>query len=313
MRRRRTSVLPGLLACIVLNNTLALAGSLEGAWIARAKEDKVQMMLVMFEGDEWQGQWNANFSIKKDQLAGLTMDREHDFKLIRDAGTMAFHGKMTSVRGLGDFVFDPNETFRAFLLARGAEKLDDKEMLHLFLADLSRQYVAALDALGYADMPVNKLIAFAIHGVSIDYIKDIHALGYQDISPSKLLDFRIHGISAEYAEKMRRIGGQDVSPNELIALKIHGVTPGFAEKIQNNGYPDIPVSKLRDFKIHGMSAEFVQGVRELGYTDISPSRLIEFRIHGVKGECVAHAMEKLKAEGKEVTPSGIVNMKIQGK
>ena len=89
-----------------VNVEYSYAGELEGGWVARIRQDYIQMMLVRFEDDESKGQWNSTVKFKKDEFTGLKMNQEHDFKLIREAGTLSFHGKLSPERGFGDFVFE---------------------------------------------------------------------------------------------------------------------------------------------------------------------------------------------------------------
>ena len=97
--KKRNVFLAGLLVCLFLPVSRTYADTLEGGWVAKIRQDGIQMMLVMFEDDESKGQWNSTVTLKKNEFTGLKMDEEHDFKLIREAGTISFHGKLSDERG----------------------------------------------------------------------------------------------------------------------------------------------------------------------------------------------------------------------
>ena len=79
------------------------------------------------------------------------------------------------------------------------------------------------------------------------------------------------------------------------------------------GFSDLSESKLVELRIHGVSPEYIEEIRSAGLKDISLSKLVNCRIHGVKGQYVKHAIKVLKAQGKKVTPSRVIYMKIHGK
>ena len=112
----RVNVLVLVLLMIGLSFTaVPKKGEIEGSWVARLKDDKVRLSFTMFDEDNFRGEWNSTEYFEKDEFSGMQFDTEHEFSLNRDAGSMKLFGKISDVRGYGDFTFEPNKEFNDFL------------------------------------------------------------------------------------------------------------------------------------------------------------------------------------------------------
>ena len=163
----------------------SLFDDVEGSWVAKIRDSKVRLKLTIFEDDESWGEWSSSGSFERKDFQGLELNRESNFKLVREAGTISFSGIFKDSRGYGDFSFSPDNRFRSFLKEKGFDEVTDKKMLMLSLHDVSKQYVSDLAKIGFSDISISKLVSFAVHEISIDYIQDIRKAGFTDISPSK--------------------------------------------------------------------------------------------------------------------------------
>lgn len=115
--------LPLILIAILLfiPNLFALQVSgLEGSWTARIKGEKIRMTLnLFFEDPEFRDGWNTTSYFNKDEFKNIVLDKEQEYKISREAGSIILFGKFKENRGYGDFTFSPDEPFRAFLAEKG--------------------------------------------------------------------------------------------------------------------------------------------------------------------------------------------------
>ncbi|HSG28444.1 MAG TPA: hypothetical protein VLA34_08180 [Candidatus Krumholzibacterium sp.] len=316
----------------------AAAGEIEGNWIARVKDDRVSLTLVI-ERDYYgrSGTNQTTHSIDLDEFGRIPSDGEYDRKIEREAGLLSLDGEFRDSKGMGFFSFTPSDDFEDYLDREDIGRADDEEMLHLFLADVDREYVEGLQKLGY-DPSLNDLVALSIHGVDAEYIKEIKEdLGFRRMSLDDLLAFKIHGISKEYISELKEIGLDDLSEDEVLSMKIHGISADYVKEMQDAGF-DMPADELLSFKIHGVTPEFaekmndltgerlghsellqmkihgvtpdyIDAMRKAGFEDVPVSKLVQFRIHGVTPEFI----EKMEKCGfRDLSPSDLVTFRIHG-
>jgi hypothetical protein len=267
------------------------AGMLEGSWIARADDGRVKLTLVVEDEDIDRDMQLTAWRFERGDFRELERGGVEDTRFEREAGTLSLHGTFDGERGLGQFEFEPNEDFERFLRRRGIRRIDDYDMLHLFVAGCDRKFIEDLEEMGYGDISDGLLVSMAIHGVSADYIREMRALGY-DISLDKLIAFRIHGIDRDYVRELKSKGIRDMSADEILSMKIHGVSAEYIDDMQKAGF-DEPVSELLNFKIHGVTPEFAEKVRGYGYEEVTSSELVQMRIHGVNFDFIEQMNKKV--------------------
>jgi hypothetical protein len=248
-------------------------------------------------------------------LAGLDLQRDADniaVTLRREAGTLALTGNVRKRRAFGLFDFTPNADYARQIGAtpRRNKELTPEKLLAFAIHDVSREFIAQLEKLGYKDLDLDKLLAMRIHGVTPEFITEMRELGLASLSSDDLIAFRIHGVSREFVDKMRAAGYKDLKADNLIAARIHGVSPEFIAELKPLGYSGLDFNDLIAFRIHGVTREFIEEMAAVGYKNLPPERLIEFRIHGVDAEFV----NDLKEQGFAVLSSGeLVEARIHGR
>jgi len=255
---------------------------IDGSWTVRIRDDKVRMRLTIYWEEESWGEWNMSADFNRDELRGLRLDRDHDFVVTREAGTMSFHGKVTGTRGYGTFTFSPGERFRTYLEEKGFKKITDEKMVHFFISDINRNYLDRLERLGYSNISSSRLEELAIHRVTGKYIDEIQSLGFRDFSLSRLLEFKIHGVKKKFVEEMKDMGYSNLSPSKVLELRIHGVKPEFIKEIRSAGFPDISLQELLEFRIHGVNKEYIEyAKRLLRGRKVTIEKIVSMKIHGV--------------------------------
>jgi hypothetical protein len=232
----------------------------EGTWTATKQGGAtLQLNIIRQPNSQW-GQ-----SIPLEELPGLSerataapTSMPVSFRLEREAGTFELHGNFLDGRGAGHFLFRPNREFASTLRSlgvRGAEELDDLQLMRLALARVSSASIREFADLGYRGLTIRELERMAIHGVSPEFVRELSVAGHSD------LDVR-----------------------ELTRFRIHGVTPGFIRELNALGYGGLSERQLVSFRIHGVTAGFIREMREIGLDDLSSDTLIRMRIHGVDRE-----------------------------
>jgi hypothetical protein len=149
-----------LLLAVALSAGLAGAASAEihGSWTAVLDSERPDRMYMNITRKMWQHNGNT---MKLADFAGLTREQaESDtqvlvqFKIARDAGTIAFEGTFKRGDGAGQFSFQPNlgypqalrEMGIEFELKRRRPKSDEEVLFDLAMLDVSPAYVRAMQA-----------------------------------------------------------------------------------------------------------------------------------------------------------------------
>ncbi|NIM15474.1 MAG: hypothetical protein GTO45_26150, partial [Candidatus Aminicenantes bacterium] len=115
---RKTSI--GLvILCCLLAMPLVSQDTTEGKWTAKVKGDNVKMKMKIMDDDSLRHGWNYCRTFKKSDFIDLQWDRDHTFRLVREAGTISFKGKFSGKSGEGDFTFHPGKKFKEFLEGKG--------------------------------------------------------------------------------------------------------------------------------------------------------------------------------------------------
>lgn len=194
----------------------AQSPTVEGTWSTRARErddgrQRIQLSLEIDRDDR--GTWNTGFAIDGDEFEGLSFEQARGsvddarFRMVRDAGTVAFEGVIRNGRGAGTFSFVPNQGWIGEMAALGFDELSETEVFQGAIHDITTAYVGELRDLGYTELSEGQLFSFAIHGVTAEFIRELNDLGYDDIRAGQLTQLRIHGVTPEYVREVRRAMG----------------------------------------------------------------------------------------------------------
>nr|NIM90129.1 hypothetical protein [Candidatus Aminicenantes bacterium] len=110
----------GILLCFLAAPLIA-QDTIEGKWKAKVKKDRIRLQMAIPDEEDFFNEWNYCAYYKKNDFTGLEWEKEHTFKLIREAGTVSFQGKFSGNTGSGDLVFQPEKKFENFLSSKGFE------------------------------------------------------------------------------------------------------------------------------------------------------------------------------------------------
>jgi hypothetical protein len=158
----RTAILGGLVLIVaaLVPNRQAVSQTITGEWEADFDDRRGWVHLRLYEDLRRRGQYGL--SIDPDEFADLDIDDLEGssairFELRRDAGTIAFDGRVRDWNGWGDFSFTPNGEFVRGMADMGYPDLRDREVFSMALHRVSRTFVRDLQALGYRDVDTDDL------------------------------------------------------------------------------------------------------------------------------------------------------------
>jgi len=275
--------------------------------------DRVQLSFrSLEEDDEHNGM--TSFGVKPSELSGLslaTLDGAGDtasFRMVRDAGTIEFRGRVGERLGLGTYTFVPNAAFLGDLAKRGYGTASDQEAFRLTLSGIGREFVERLDALHYVRPTIGELARMAMHGVDLDYLNGMAALGFNSRSAAELTRLRDHGVTPAFVTGLKRVGLTDLTPQEYTRARDHGVTPEYVQDLKSVGYTDLRSDDYVRARDHGVDASLARGFADVGYKGLPIETLIRMQDHGVTP---AYA-KAIRRDGTAPTPEELVRWRDRG-
>jgi len=170
--------------------------------------------------------------------------------------------------------------------------------------ETAEDWLDQIEAAGFRDLNVDKLIEMKVHGVTGDYIREVRAAGF-DPDVDKIIELRVHGITADYAQQIRATGLQ-VPVDKLLEMRIHGIDADWINAQNRAGFGNLSADKLIELKIHGVSSDYISQIRSLGFPDITIDKILEMRIHGITPDYVREAKNRFK----DLTLDQILQLKI---
>jgi hypothetical protein len=239
----------------------------EGMWFANIKNEKVSFK---FKNDEQDENVQSGSFLLAD-FRDLPRTQEGKFTVTREAGTMEFTGKFDNQDGMGRYKFTPNNDFGDYLNSQQIYVDKDKNLITLFLVDVRKAYVKALQAEGYTQIRKNQLITLAALKIDVPYIQSLKAAGLSTIPLQ-----------------------------ELISLKALNVNGEYIKEIKNAGYPHLTAQQLITFKSQGIDAKYITAVKESGGTRYKYARVN-----------ADSALNKLKTVNTETTPNKLQSPAVQ--
>ncbi len=285
-----------------------------GLWQGTIEGDEVCMVFnKKLAKDNKRGDWSTNACFETKEFDALPKGQEADFHLKREAGQMTFTGKFDQNEGYGRFTFTADPGFKTYLEQKGLESPEDEAMIHLFFANITRDYVAYLEQKKFSDFSMDELTAAAIHGLDKQtveaYDKEFAAFSSKERNLENMLAMKIHNLDPAYMKSIRGMGFKGLSFDDLLAAKIHEVSPEYIREIQAAGYKDLDMDEILSFKIHGVDAKFIQSVAQTSGKTPDADDVLNVKIHDVKPEDMA----KYKALGLgDISLEDLTNFSIHG-
>lgn len=237
--------------------------AVEGMWSARVSvsdregADTTPTLQIQMNVDTGRnGGWNNwGQSMPLSAFTGLPQNLNPRqgvrFELRRDAGVVSFDGRFENERGVGTMTFTPNREFARVMEQQTSDTFTDRELFSFAVLDVSRAFVAELQALGFRDVTLADARKLRIHGVTPSFAKDMAALGYGDAGFRQLRTFRIHGVTPAFVRDMASLGYKGVDADTLVKFRIHGITPSFVRELADAGDTNLSEKELVDWAIHG--------------------------------------------------------------
>lgn len=242
----------------------------EGTWFATIKNDKVN---IRFERDN-EGKGSSSTTFHLSEFKDLPRDKDGNFELTREAGTILFNGKFTGNMGMGTYKFNADKAFTSYLKKEGIDVNEEKDAIVFFAINLKKSYVEMLKGQGYTSIKKDNLIPLAALDIDEKFIRSVKSNGFPN-----------------------------VSMDDLIPLKALGVDQEYIKEIRKSGYKDLTVSQLITFKSQNISGDFIKSSRDASpQNSISVSAVADAKSKGAKAKPSAAHKEDQEDEG---TPSGL--------
>jgi beta-lactamase regulating signal transducer with metallopeptidase domain len=246
----------------------------EGSWFATIENNTVNMQFKNGEKS------NSSSTFQLSEFNDLPRDKQGEFSLTREAGTMYFNGKFEGKNGMGTYKFSPNKNFSKELAEQGVTVAKDIDLMVFFMVNVKTSYVKMLKKKGYKDINEDDLIPLAALDVNEDYINSITKAGIKDFNLEDLIPLKSLNIDAAFIEEIRNSGYKNVTADNLIALKSQNITGKYIsdfnsaskEKNDDNDEDDIIA-----FKSLNIDKEFIDSFKKIGYNDLSNDDLMALK------------------------------------
>ncbi|BDU26096.1 hypothetical protein FLGSB24_28400 [Flavobacterium sp. GSB-24] len=301
----------------------------DGNWFATIKGNSIE---INFKSDEN----NSSSTFQLSEISNLPKDKQGEFTLTREAGTMYFTGKFEGDRGMGTYKFTANKDYSTAMRKEGVELANDNDLLVFFMINVKVSYVQMLKKNGYTDLDKDQVIPLAALDVNEAYITSIKK-AIPEIDLDNLVPFKSLGIDKAFIEEIRSSGYKDVSPGNIIALKSQGIDAKYISDFRsaknNNDSNDKEVSSNNNdndnsdddiiaFKALNIDKAYVDSFKKLGYKNISNSDLIGMKSLNVTPEYVKSfqnaGFQNIEAENlialksQDITPDLVKEYKSLG-
>ena len=264
----------------------------DGNWFAVIKGDSIE---ISFKSDEHN---NSSHTFQLRELSSIPRDKQGDFTLTREAGTMNFNGKFEGDKGMGTYKFTANKDYSTAMNKEGLDIKKDNDLMVFFLINIKVSYVQMLKKNGFNNLDKDQVIPLAALDVNEAYITSIKK-AIPDIDLENLVPFKSLGIDKAFIEEIRSSGYKDVSPSNIIALKSQGIDGKYindfrssgkksdnAENNNRNNNDDNDDDDIIAFKALNVDKAFIDSFKALGYNNLSNGDLIGLKSLNVTPEYV---------------------------
>ena len=137
----------------------------------------------------------------------------------------------------------------------GAEESTDPQAvfvgMHLIVEDIDAS-LAFYRRLGLSVTTLEQFIRLRDHGVTPEYVKALDAQGFKNVPVEDIVRTKDHGVSAEFVADMKEVGLKDLTLPQIIRLRDQGITPGFVNHARARGYKTTDPDELVRLKNGGL-------------------------------------------------------------
>lgn len=275
----------------------------EGSWFAVIKGNTVS---IQFKNDEHS---NSSTTFQLSEFKDLPKDKQGEFTLTREAGTMNFVGKFEGNNGMGTYKFVASKSFSKEMAQEGVTVDDESDLMVFFIVNVKTSYVKMLKKNGYKDIDKDQVIPLASLNVDEEYVKSIKQADIPDFDVDDLIPFKSMGIDKAYIDEIRQSGYKNITADNIIALKSQGVNGKFITDFHNstNGKDDDESGdNIIAFKSMNIDKKFIDSYKELGYNDLSNDDLMALKSLNITPAYI-HEFEKVGY--KNIKPDDLFALK----
>ena len=275
----------------------------EGNWFATIKGDKIN---IQFKNEDEENSSNSN-TFKIAEFSNLPRDKQGNFTLTREAGTMEFRGKFEGDKGMGEYKFMADKNYSDAMHKEGIDFTEHDDAMVFFFVNIKSSYVQMLHQNGYTNLDKDNLIPLAALDINEAYIASIKQAGFTHITLDNLVPFRALGIDKAYIDEIRKSGYKDITPDKIITFKAQGIDGKYITDFHSSSKKDVMEdaelkennNKNQDqnknsnedkddindnliaFKALNIDNAFINSFKEAGYDNLSNSDLISMKALGV--------------------------------
>jgi hypothetical protein len=276
----------------------------EGSWFATIKGNTVN---VQFRNDDEDNNSSTTFQLS--EFSNLTKDKQGEFSLTREAGTMNFDGKFEGNKGMGTDKFVVNKNFSKAMAQEGITVSDESDFMTFFMVNIKTSYVKMLKKNGYKNIDKDQLIPLSALDVNEGYINSIKEAGIVNFELDDLIPFKSLGIDKAFIDEVRNAGYKDITASNIIALKSQGIDGKYIADFHNGtkgNNDDEEGDDIIAFKSMNIDKAFVDSFKELGYNDLSNDDLIALKSLNITPEFIT---EFGKIGYKNIKPDDLFALK----
>lgn len=259
-----------------------------GNWFGTIKEEKINIQFK-YENDE---NSSSNSSFKLSEFKDLVIDKANDkkgtFSLTREAGTIEFFGKFEGNKGMGEYKFIANKTYKDAMEKEGISNLYDINLMTFFMLNINTSYVQMLKKNGYNKISKDDLIPLAALKIDETYISSMKEAGLKNIELDDLIPLKSLNIDKAYIDEIHNAGYKEITLDKLIALKSQGIDGKYISNFQSANKTDKGdmADDIIAFKSMNIDDKFVNSFKELGYTNISGNDAIALKSQNITADYV---------------------------
>jgi hypothetical protein len=119
-------------------------------------------------------------------------------------------------------IFDVTPQFIREMRAEGLPMTDSEKPIAFRVHGVTSALAREVRNSGL-DASEDTLIAFRVHNVSPEFIAEIDSLGFKSTKADELIAMRVHGVTPEFITDLRSRGLKNLSIDQLINLRVHGI------------------------------------------------------------------------------------------
>ena len=232
-----------LLAVLLFAGIIVNAQTVEGHWFATIEGSiaTIEFRSAAFDGNSWAD--TTDF-----RLSDLDKANNNSFSLTRDAGSVAFYGKIDNNKGSGTYLFTLSRPFVNTAAASGVTTVNALDGFAFFRSGFKIAYISMLQHAGFKGIAAR--YANSMYALKIDepFINQFKTVGYSDIPVHNLLTFKAMGINAVLISGFRKLGYSNIPLNDLPALMANHITPEYVAGMQQKGIRETSLRKYIKLK-----------------------------------------------------------------